>query len=406
MANGSRRPVAPVRKMIAAVLGTFATFVILFGAGMKNWSIGALGVALLALSISIVAVTALRGGARTWVTGIGHVHSVSEIPASSQYGRCELQIVIDAPGLPPRSIKVREPRVPVAKWPRPGTMLPIMVAIDDQRHVRIVWDDVPTHAEAWAEMAETADLPAEQFGADPDDELLFEQQAPPWAQRDPDHDFLPPDEDILAVPDEQGDQVDDLDLLLDEPASERPTDRPIVLEGTLVEPPAEPAATPASVPGPRRPQSEPPLDRHDPPDIGGTATRAHDAADAPPSVVQTVGITVLVADLDRSLTFYRDKLGFDELDLGADTAVLSSGGTRLVLRAVPDVPKVNRRDVHINLEVNDIDRVYQQLRSADVQFTYPPRAVNRGSRLEQWAAAFRDPDGHGIALTQWRERTP
>ena len=39
-----------------------------------------------------------------------------------------------------------------------------------------------------------------------------------------------------------------------------------------------------------------------------------------------------------------------------------------------------------------------------MRFTYAPRVVNRGSKLEVWAAAFRDPDGHGIALTQWRER--
>jgi hypothetical protein len=30
--------------------------------------------------------------------------------------------------------------------------------------------------------------------------------------------------------------------------------------------------------------------------------------------------------------------------------------------------------------------------------------VNRGAKLDLWAAAFRDPDGHGIALTQWRNR--
>ena len=31
-----------------------------------------------------------------------------------------------------------------------------------------------------------------------------------------------------------------------------------------------------------------------------------------------------------------------------------------------------------------------------------PRAVNRGDRLELWAATFYDPDGHNIAITQWR----
>ena len=30
--------------------------------------------------------------------------------------------------------------------------------------------------------------------------------------------------------------------------------------------------------------------------------------------------------------------------------------------------------------------------------------VSRGDEIELWKATFRDPDGHGIALTEWRER--
>ena len=84
------------------------------------------------------------------MAGSAHVVSASEPPASSTYGRCELQIVIDAPGLPAAAVKIRDPRVPVAKWPDAGATLPIMVAVDDPRHVRIQWDDVLTHAEAAA----------------------------------------------------------------------------------------------------------------------------------------------------------------------------------------------------------------------------------------------------------------
>ena len=89
--------------------------------------------------------------------------------------------MIDAPGLPPRSKKIIEPRVPVAKWPSLGQTLPIRVALDDQRHVRVLWDEVPTHAETAA--AVVADLPPEYAGAEPLDELLIQQEAPPWADR-------------------------------------------------------------------------------------------------------------------------------------------------------------------------------------------------------------------------------
>ena len=122
-------------------------------------------------------------------------------------------------------------------------------------------------------------------------------------------------------------------------------------------------------------------------------------------VINGIGVTVLVTDLDRSLRFYRDTLGFSRIDGAEGNAVLISGGTRVVLRAIRDAAPVNRRLVHLNLEVDDVNAVYQDLRAKGVRFTYAPRAVNRGVRLELWAAAFRDPDGHGVALTQWRSRS-
>ncbi|PZF87170.1 VOC family protein, partial [Micromonospora deserti] len=134
-----------------------------------------------------------------------------------------------------------------------------------------------------------------------------------------------------------------------------------------------------------------------------TAGPGLDAADELGAPIAGVGLTLLVTDLPRSLGFYRD-LGFTEIDRGAGNAVLASGATRLVLREVTEAAPISRRLVHVNLEVDDIDSAYERLRDSGVRFTYAPRVVNRGTRLEVRAAAFRDPDGHGIALTQWRER--
>jgi catechol 2,3-dioxygenase-like lactoylglutathione lyase family enzyme len=473
VANG-RRPVATVRKLIAAVLGTVATFVMLFGAGMTSWAIVALGVALLVLAVSLVLVTALRGGARAWVAGTAYVRSVSEPPAASAYGRCELQILIDAPGLPPRSVKVRDPRVPVAKWPDPGATLPIMVAIDDQRHVRILWDEMLTHAEAATSDTEPAPLYDDGDREPLVDDLLADEELPPWARRAEDDDLLPPQggEPVTA------DLTDDLIGLRDDRVvvQQTPGGGPIVLEGILVDPPSSmplprrakpsprpraadpdptagpvgggatvsvtdtatgrpdgaPAAATVLVDPPPDPvatvlvdpppdpvpaaagatagwRDEPATGVHDPVEeeavLGGL--RAPDPSDAsgPMGPIHGVGITVLVAELDRSVAFYRDMLGFFEIDGGEGNAVLASGETRLVLRAIRDVAPINRRLVHLNLEVDDVEAVYQELKTKGVRFTYAPRAVNRGAKLELWAAAFRDPDGHGIAVTQWRERS-
>jgi catechol 2,3-dioxygenase-like lactoylglutathione lyase family enzyme len=139
-------------------------------------------------------------------------------------------------------------------------------------------------------------------------------------------------------------------------------------------------------------------------DIAGLITAYPSARPGPTGSIHGVGITVLVTDLDRSVAFYRDMLGFFEIDGGDGNAVLASGDTRLVLRQIVDVTPVNRRVVHLNLEVGDVEATYQELKNKGVRFTYAPRAVNKGERLELWAAAFRDPDGHGIAITQWRTR--
>ncbi|ADU08912.1 Glyoxalase/bleomycin resistance protein/dioxygenase [Micromonospora sp. L5] len=469
MANGGNRTIAPVRKLIGAVLGTVATFVTVFGLGMTSWAIVALGVALLVLAIALATV---RGGGRTWVIGLGHVHSASEPPTQYAFGRCELQLVIDAPGLPPRSKKIIEPRVPVAKWPSLGQALPVRVALDDQRHVRVLWDEVPTHAES---AAAVADLPPE-YAAEPDplDEPLIAQEAPPWAGRAPEDDFR---DDYPPAPDPYLDDVPPRAEEREPVVLHQSPGGPVVLEGQLVERAeraAGPGPLPRRAPAPRTPAEEPvdtvpvetvfvdsgpadsgrsdsgPADpgRSDtgpagpgpagpgPADTGPADTGpdpidvalddpadAPRRSDAPPtaeeldeaifgpsgaaepdelaSPISGVGITLLVTDLDRSLDFYRE-LGFDELDRGEGNAVLSSGPTRLVLRRVTGAAPISRRLVHVNLEVDDIQGAYERLRDSGVRFTYAPRVVNRGTKLEVWAAAFRDPDGHGVALTQWR----
>jgi len=457
VANGNRRPLAPVRKLFAGVLGTCALFVILFGIGMQSLAIAALGVALLVLAVGLVLVTTIRGGARAWVAGTAHVHSVSEPPPSSVFGRCELQVLIDAPGVAARLVRIRDPRVPVAKWPDVGASLPIMVAIDDPRHVRILWDNVQTHAEAAAERE--AD-----FGPVSDDYVdLGPDPAPPPAE--------PTTADLSDDLRDLRDEAPAEDSAADRPVVHQTPGGPIIVEGTLVDPPqtvpplarrarpdphrtrAERAAgmpsggtatatapPPVDVPtqrGGAEPESGPLGTRRDDvfdqdapfeeaawsrpgPEEPAAATRGDDLGEdvfadiftAYPSArpgdagatIHGVGLTFLVTDLERSVTFYRDMLGFLEIDGGDRNAVLASGDTRVVLREVQDATPVNRRVVHLNLEVGDVEAMYEDLKAKGVRFTYAPRVVNRGTKLELWAAAFRDPDGHGIAITQWRSR--
>ncbi|WP_327008565.1 VOC family protein [Dactylosporangium sp. NBC_01737] len=120
--------------------------------------------------------------------------------------------------------------------------------------------------------------------------------------------------------------------------------------------------------------------------------------------VNGVSITLIVSDLDRSRRFYRDTLGLTELDSGEAAAVLATGDARVVLRRVADMPPVDRRVVHLNLEVPDVYEAYERLREQGVDFVHRPRVVPQGEQLELCSATFRDPDGHAIALTKWELR--
>jgi catechol 2,3-dioxygenase-like lactoylglutathione lyase family enzyme len=124
----------------------------------------------------------------------------------------------------------------------------------------------------------------------------------------------------------------------------------------------------------------------------------------PRARVRGVGVTLFVTNLGRSLAFYRDLLGFRQVDLGLGSAVLESGDGRVVLRRVVDMPPVDRRLVHLLLEVPDVQAAYDELLLQGVEFVHRPRPVSRYEQLQLWSAAFRDPDGHGIALTRWDVR--
>jgi catechol 2,3-dioxygenase-like lactoylglutathione lyase family enzyme len=125
------------------------------------------------------------------------------------------------------------------------------------------------------------------------------------------------------------------------------------------------------------------------------------ARPGPAGAIHGVGLTVLVTNLPRAVAFYRDTLGFYEIDHGEGNAVLASGDTRLVLRTVSSLSAAGRL-VYLNLEVGDIEAVYRELVAKGVTFEHPPQVVNHGERLELWSATFHDPDGHNIAITQWR----
>lgn len=66
----------------------------------------------------------------------------------------KLQLVVRADGVESHATEKREWKVPVKKWPWPGTQLPVTVDRRDPEKFDIEWDEVPTTKEVARQRAE------------------------------------------------------------------------------------------------------------------------------------------------------------------------------------------------------------------------------------------------------------
>lgn len=130
------------------------------------------------------------------------------------------------------------------------------------------------------------------------------------------------------------------------------------------------------------------------------------------------------ADIERSLRFYRDLLGFEEVfklnwEIGTQTlddiTGLRDSSARIVMLRAGNAcvelfeyatptpkPAEARRPVcdhgitHLCLQVSDIDGEYARLSAAGMEFHCPPQAVGDSLR----ATYGRDPDGNVVELLE------
>ncbi len=137
------------------------------------------------------------------------------------------------------------------------------------------------------------------------------------------------------------------------------------------------------------------------------------------------GLTV--SDLERSLAFYRDLLGFEvvmtqekqggylgeivgypDVDVKMAHLELPGGGHRIELFEYVSPPGESRPHepkhigiTHLCMTVGDIQAVYERLRAAGVDsFFSPPVLVDTGANRGKVGLYFRDPDGIILELFQ------
>ena len=113
---------------------------------------------------------------------------------------------------------------------------------------------------------------------------------------------------------------------------------------------------------------------------------------------------LLVADLERAVTFYRDALGFTCEVYGdpADFAVASRGAAVIFLALAPDrdrlVPnwQIVDKMVDAYIRVDDADAIYAEVQERGARIDYTIYNAPHGFR----EFGVQDPDGHDIAFGQ------
>ena len=111
-------------------------------------------------------------------------------------------------------------------------------------------------------------------------------------------------------------------------------------------------------------------------------------------------VSVIVADTEKSLKFYRDLLGLEvsatRPDLGYPGAWLQIGKAQIHLLELPNPdpldqrPEHGGRDRHLALEVDNFDELKEKLKSSGMDYTT--------SRSGRQALFCRDPDQNAVEI--------
>ncbi len=109
-------------------------------------------------------------------------------------------------------------------------------------------------------------------------------------------------------------------------------------------------------------------------------------------------IHLSVADIDRSVAFYRDVLGMKLLFQvpGQPMAFFDCDGVRLYL-GQPEQESF-RSSALIYYRVDDLDQACAALAQRGAELEAEPHVVHKTEQMELWMAALRDPDAHAVML--------
>jgi hypothetical protein len=122
---------------------------------------------------------------------------------------------------------------------------------------------------------------------------------------------------------------------------------------------------------------------------------------APPLLSGIAQIALTSAQPATLVAWYRDVLGLPVLFEASGMTFFQSGATRLMIGHKQPGQEVGG-DAVIYFEPRDWSAAETALAQNGVAFTHPAQVVQRAEGRELALRAFRDPEGHALALLGWR----
>jgi hypothetical protein len=77
------------------------------------------------------------------VEGEYRITATSKPSGSSAVANCDMVGEVSAPGIAPRVVTHNSPFTSVAKWPRPGDVLPVLFDRTNPEFLKVQWKQVP-----------------------------------------------------------------------------------------------------------------------------------------------------------------------------------------------------------------------------------------------------------------------
>ena len=122
---------------------------------------------------------------------------------------------------------------------------------------------------------------------------------------------------------------------------------------------------------------------------------------APPLLTGICQVALASADPGALVAFYRDTLGFPVLFETNGMTFFQSGATRLMIGAAQPGQQVGG-DAILYFEPRDWSSTESALEAKGIAFLHPAQKLQQAPGRELMLRAFKDPEGHALAIMGWR----